>query len=87
MTDATDLPQIPDAELKAAFDGPALASNRFFITVGENGVRLAFTEQWKDGEPPIFRCATIISIQDAIQFRNLLSNMLAPFEQQINSVH
>lgn len=71
----------PD-ELKIAFDGPALASNRFFVTAGPGGIRIAFTEQWRDDAPPMFRCAAIVPIQDAIQLKDLLERSLKQLEDQ-----
>jgi len=74
--------------LDAAFDGPAYAVNRLFVTLGAGGVRVAFTEQrpFKEGEEvptPLFRTAVMLSPQDAIALRNLLTRTLADIEAQI----
>jgi hypothetical protein len=87
MVDEPKLEGVSDGDLQAAFGGPAFASNRFFVTISSGGTRIAFTEQWKDGQPPLFRCAAILSFEDGIRLKNLLSKMLKPIEDQINSIN
>lgn len=70
-------------EMRVAFSGPAFAANRFFVTIGPAGVRIAFTEQWKDDVTPEFRCAAIVPISDAIQLKDLLTRVLSSLETQI----
>lgn len=72
-----------DSELLAAFGGPAFASNRFFVTVGQSGVRIAFTEQWGESAPPAFRCAAVMGVPDAIQLKDLLAQLLRPLETEM----
>ena len=43
-------------ELELAFSGPAVASNRVFMTLVGSGIRIAFTEQHGDMTPQ-FRAA------------------------------
>ncbi|MGJ0532778.1 hypothetical protein [Methylocystis sp.] len=79
-----DPQKVEDAgELRVAFLGPAYAANRFFVSIGTSGVRIAFTEQWSEDAPPEFRCAAIVPLIDAIQLKNLLVQMLDPVEAQI----
>lgn len=70
-------------EFAAAFSGPAIAANRFFVTVGPGGIRIAFTEQWSDDTLPEFRCAAMLPIEDAIELKDLLERLLRPLEAQI----
>lgn len=86
MVDIPNSEGVSDSDLQAAFGGPAFASNRFFVTIGPGGTRIAFTEQWKDGQPPLFRCAAILSFEDGIRLKNLLSKMLKPIEDQLSSI-
>ena len=71
-------------ELKVVFSGPALLTNRMFVTLDRYGVRIAFTEQKRD-DVPSFRTAVVMSLQDAIALRNLLDSRLKPIEAQIQS--
>ena len=87
MTDApspsTTAGQVSDADLRISFDGPAILANRFFVTLGPSGVRIAFAEQTTNGET-FFRSATILSVQDAIGLHRLLREMLQEIERQFD---
>lgn len=63
-------------ELEISFSGPALATNRFFVSISPAGMRVAFAEQHSADMEPKFRTAIIMSIQDALAMRDLLNNML-----------
>jgi len=76
---------VPPEEHEMSFSGPATLVNRFFVTTGPAGVRLAFAEQRNPETLPIFRTAIITSYQDAISFWKLLEGMLAPIEQQLQN--
>jgi len=82
MADVPNSKGVSDAELEAVFQGPALASNRFFVTISPGGVRLAFMEEWKVGEPPMFRCAAMLSHQDAVLLKDLLVRQLRQIEEK-----
>jgi len=81
-TDKEEGSALSREDLEAAFAGPAPHSNRFFVTLGASGVRIAFTEQ-NPGIGPQFRVATIMSYQDAIQLTELLQRLLKPVQDQI----
>ena len=74
--------QASEEELRIAFDGPAIAANRYFINVGPAGVRIAFTEQ-RPPSPPIFRSAVMLAHQDAVNLKNLLVVLLKDVEEKI----
>jgi hypothetical protein len=75
--------QASDMELDVAFSGPAITSNRFYVTVGPT-VRIAFCEQYGAAGIPKFRTAVSLPIQDAIALTAILKQLLEPIEQQIN---
>jgi len=84
MADDKDQSDISPEELTAAFQGPALLTNKFYVTIGPHGVRIAFTEQQSPPTaPPAFRTAVVMSIQDGIQLRNVLIGLLSPIEAEI----
>lgn len=76
MQNAEGLPPSSPDDLLAAFAGPAVLVNRFTVTVGANGVRLAFTEQQTQDIPPQFRTAVSMSIQDGIMLYKMLQKLL-----------
>jgi hypothetical protein len=75
---------VTNSELDIAFSGPAIASNRFFVTVGPT-VRIAFCEQLGPNIGPKFRTAVSLPAQDAIALAELLKQLLAPIEAQIKA--
>lgn len=64
-----------------ALSGPAVLANRFFVTIGPSGVRIAFAEQFGPETKPTFRTAVVISFQDGIELSKLLAKFLEPVEQ------
>ena len=72
---------VTDEQLKVAFSGPSYAANKFFITIGQSGVRMAFTEMTPNSEDVSFRTSVTMHPLDAIQLRRVLSVMLKDFEK------
>lgn len=68
-----------------AFSGPAVLSNRFFISLGDSGVRIAFCEKWSPESPTVFRTAVTMGFQDTIALKNLLQTMLTDVEADIEA--
>lgn len=66
-----------EEDVRTAFSGPALASNRFFLSLVGSGVRIAFTEQHGKIVGPQFRTAVMISLEDAFALRDLLTSQLS----------
>lgn len=77
---ADDVQAVSVDQLKVAFGGPALASNRFFVTLGPGGMRLAFCEEYATGHPAEFRTAVILSVQDAISLKRVMTELLKDIE-------
>jgi hypothetical protein len=72
-------------ELKEGFSGPAIHSDRFLITIHPSGVRIAFSEHDGVSGPPHFRAAVLLSYQDAISMRDLLSELMSGIEEQLKA--
>jgi hypothetical protein len=77
---------VPPEEVAAAFSGPAVLANKFYLTTMPAGARLAFCEQRQTSSLPEFRAAVIISVQDAVELMHLLNRMIGPIEEQIKAV-
>lgn len=68
---------VSERELEISFSGPAIACNRFFVSLTAGGaMRITFAEQRSQDAEPVFRSAVIFSMSDAIDFRNVLIRML-----------
>ena len=52
---------VSETELDIANSGPALLSNRFYVTVAPFGVRIAFTEQSNPKSPFPYRSSNVNS--------------------------
>ncbi len=74
---------VSEQELEVAFSGPATAANRVYVTIGPLGVRIAFSEQRGPDKTAHFRTAVILSIQDGILLRDVLSKTLKGAEAAI----
>jgi hypothetical protein len=72
-------------EIREAFTGPAIHSNRFLVTIHPSGVRIAFSEHNGVAEPPSLRTAVLLSHQDAIELANLLTQMLSSADARAQS--
>lgn len=77
--------KVSDDELRAAFTGPAVNSNKMYLSMMSAGARISFMEQHGDAVSPTFRTAVILSIQDALQLRDLLVRQLGKIEEAIMS--
>jgi hypothetical protein len=76
------MPVSPD-DLSIAFSGPATLANRFFITLGPTGARIAFAEQATPDTPSIFRVAVVLPFQDALELTRVLGVLLAPVKDAL----
>ena len=70
------LKPVSEQELEVAYAGPALAANRFYVTVGPSWVRIAFAEQCGSDKASHFRTAVILSVQDGVALRDLISKLV-----------
>ena len=71
---------VTDKEMGVAFSGPAPGANKFIITVGQPGVRIAFTETSPNGSDVFFRNAVTLHPVDAISLHRVLRKMLSEIE-------
>lgn len=74
---------VTDDELRVSFSGAAVRSNKILLSMTENGFRISFLEQHGDVVSPIFRTAVILSLQDSMSLRDLLTRQLMPFEEDM----
>jgi hypothetical protein len=74
---------VTPVELNAAFSGPAVLANRFFITKIGSLVRISFTEE-PPNSGPIFRTAVVLSQQDANDLAAVISGLLGADKQSDN---
>ena len=72
---------VNDKEMGVAFSGPAPGANKFFITVGQPGVRIAFAETTPDGKEVFFRNAVTLHPLDAISLHRVMRKILKEIEQ------
>ncbi len=87
MSDAEKIRQeVTQDELAAAFAGPAPGANKFYITIGQPGVRIAFCELIPNTMTPLLRAAVTLHPADAIQLHKVLAEMLAGIEKQFLAV-
>lgn len=74
-------------EIDVAHQGAAVLSNKFYVSVDGNGIRLAFCEQHQagiaNGKPPKFRTAVFLSVQDGIGLAGLIQELIAERENKI----
>ena len=76
--------QVSEHDLDVAYEGAALHANRFFVSVGPT-VRIAFAEQNGPKEKVFFRSAVSLSQQDAVALTRVLTDMVKPFEGQLEA--
>ncbi len=78
---ASELPRVTDEGIRASFSGPAVRSNKIYLSLTpDGGARIAFLEQHGDVVPPIFRTAVILSFRDALSLRDLIARQLGQIE-------
>ena len=75
---------IAEEELQAIFSGPAVLSNKVYASIVAAGVRITFMEQTSETATSIYRTAAVLSIQDALALRDLLSRHLGEIEKNLN---
>lgn len=82
MNEAQEAPlpsikEASDEEGEVAFMGPAPLCNRLHIHSGGAFVRLAFSEQVRDGAPVHFRSAVALTLEHAWDLRDMLEKALS----------
>lgn len=72
--------QVTPEQLKIAYSGPSFASDKFIVTIGQTGVRIAFGENTPDSQDMNLRTSVTMHPLDAIRLRRLLTAMLKQYE-------
>ncbi|MBW3098075.1 hypothetical protein [Pseudohoeflea coraliihabitans] len=72
----TEVRQVSQEELEIAYQGPAVFSNKFFLSITHSGLRVAFAEQNGEALPAQFRTAVVLPYQDALQLSKLLQKAI-----------
>ena len=82
---AVQVEEVTEEQMEVGYSGAAISSNKFFITVGPQGARIAFAEG-RGGGKFYFRTAVVLPFQDAIALKDILGQMLAQIEAQFAAV-
>lgn len=89
MSDEKFRESVTSQLMSAAFSGPAPGSNKFVITVGATGVRIAFLEEAPRTEGSDqsyhFRSAVTMNPQDGVKLYKILADMLSDLESAIEA--
>lgn len=81
-----EMPPTSDEDAQIAFAGPAYFTNRFYVTLSNGGVRIAFAEQGGIEGVYHFRTAAAMSYQDAILLYKLLQKLLKDVESSLEEM-
>ncbi len=84
--DSEKVRALSQKELEIAFSGPAVLTNRFYVTIGAYGIRISFTEVQNNDADPVFRTGCVMCIQDGIRLKNLLQEMLKDVEAELQQI-
>ena len=74
-----------EEEVAIAFSGPALLANRFYVTLTQGGLRIAFAERSATGAP-VFRTAVGLAFPDAVALYKVLGEGLKQREAALKAV-
>jgi hypothetical protein len=78
--------KLKNGEIDVMISGPASYTNRFVAVATPAGVRVAFLESAPDSDVSKFRAAVLLSFQDAIELRDLLTEIVEPVEKKLKTV-
>lgn len=67
---------VSEQEMQIAYSGPALATNKFYVSFTPGGVRIAFTEINPQVPLPSFRTAVMLPLEDAMSLASVLKQMM-----------
>lgn len=76
---------VSDEELRVAFSGAAISSNKIYVTLTGAGARITFMEQLGEVVTPVFRTAVVLSYPDALALRDVLTRTLKDVEVALKS--
>lgn len=69
--------KVSPEEMRTAFSGSAVLSNKFYVSITESGVRIAFCEDHPFVGSAQFRTAVLLPFGDAIALSELISSLIA----------
>jgi hypothetical protein len=67
---------LSESNYAVASSGPAILSNRFYVTLSQSGTRIAFCESIP-GVDEQFRTAVVLNFNDALELANLLKSLIS----------
>lgn len=67
---------VSDEEMAVAYSGPALATNKFYVSITSGGVRIAFAEVNPQVRLPAFRTAVMLPFPDALTLAELVNRLV-----------
>lgn len=76
MSDKNTFKPVSKDEVKVAFAGQAIYSNKIYVSKVPLGLRIAFCEQRDDAGVLEFRSAVFLPVIDAMSLRDLLNKQL-----------
>lgn len=81
---ASKKPPVTPEELTVAFSGPAVFTNKMYLTLTPVTGRISFAELQPGGTVPVFRAAVCMTVNDLVELRDLLNLMLEGKLQQFD---
>ena len=76
---------VSQEEMELAYQVPAPGANKFVVTLGQPGLRIAFGEHAEQLRSPHFHTAITLHPLDAIVLYKILAEMLAPLEREFRA--
>lgn len=76
---------VSSEEMELAYRVPAPGANKFVVTLGQPGLRIAFGEHTEQLRAPQFHTAVTLHPLDAIVLYKILADMLAPLEREFRA--
>lgn len=76
---------VPPEDMDAAFQVPAPGANKFVVTLGMPGLRIAFGEDSEHIRKPYFHTAVTLHPMDGIVLYQMLAEMLVQIETEFRA--
>lgn len=76
---------VSDDEMRSSYTVPTAIVNRFIVSTNTNRFRLAFGETLNFDDPVNWRIALSLTPLEAWELRNILNDLLKPFESDIQN--
>lgn len=82
--EANSLRLVTNEEMRSTYNVPTVITNRFVVSTNPANVRIAFGETLYPDDTVNWRIALSLSHFEALELKEVLSNLLAPFEAQLS---